>query len=79
MNKQEEYEQLHRVGFTGTQIYWLLRLREQYVAEQARREECAIVRRLEFTRWLVRTGRLTEQAVRQAEPAEECEGSLQVA
>jgi hypothetical protein len=74
MNKQEAYGQLHQAGFTGTQIFWLLRLREQYVAQQTKRQECIILRRLEFVRWLVRTGRLTEQTVRQREPAEEHEG-----
>jgi hypothetical protein len=77
MNKQEAYEQLHQAGFAGTEISWLLQLREKYVAEQAKREDFAILRRLEFVRWLVRTGRLTEQTVREAEPAQEREGSPQ--
>ena len=70
MNKQEAYEQLHQAGFTGTEIYWLLQLRERYVAEQARRQEAAMFARLRFIRWLLRTGRLTEQATRQEEPVE---------
>ena len=70
MNKQEAYEQLYRAGFTGTQIYWLLRLREQYVAQQARRQEAATFARLRFIRWLLRTGRLTEQTTRQEELVE---------
>lgn len=79
MNRREAYEQLHQAGFAGTEIYWLLQLREKYVAEQARCEEFAILRRLEFVRWLVRTGRLTEQTVREQEPAQEHEGPLQKA
>jgi uncharacterized protein Smg (DUF494 family) len=71
MNKQEAYGQLHQAGFSRTEIYYLLQLREKYVAEQAKREEVTIFRRLEFVRWLVRTGRLTEQTVREREPAEE--------
>jgi len=70
MNKQEAYEQLYRAGFTGTQIFWLLRLREQYVAEEARRQEAVTFARLRFIRWLLRTGRLTEQTTRQEEPVE---------
>jgi hypothetical protein len=70
MNKQEAYEQLHQAGFTGTEIYWLLQLRERYVAEQARRQEAATFARLRFIRWLLRTGRLTEQTTRQEEPVE---------
>jgi hypothetical protein len=69
MNNHEAYEQLYRAGFAGTQVYWLIRLREKYVAQQAKREEGDILRRLEFVRWLVRTGRLTEQVVREAEAA----------
>ena len=78
MNRREAYEQLHRAGFAGTEIYWLLRLREKYVAEQAKREEVAIIRRLEFVRWLLRTGTLTEWVVREQEPAHQREGSLQL-
>jgi hypothetical protein len=67
MNKQEASGQLHQAGFSGTEIDWLLQLREQYVAQQAKRQESVILRRLEFVRWLVRTGRLTEQTVRERE------------
>ena len=75
MNKQEAYKQLHQAGFAEIEIYWLLQFREKHVAEQAKREEFAILRRLEFVRWLVRTGRLTEQTVRESEPVQEREGS----
>jgi hypothetical protein len=73
MNKQEAYGQLHQAGFSRTEIYYLFHLREHYVAKQAKREEVAIFRRLEFVRWLVRTGRLIEQTVRERESAEERE------
>ena len=75
MNKQEAYMQLYQAGFRGTEIYSLLQLRGRYVTEQAKRQESVILRRLEFVRWLLRTGRLTEQTVREAEPGEEREGS----
>jgi hypothetical protein len=70
MNKQEAYEQLQRAGFTGAQVYWLLRLREQYIAQQAKRQAVATFAHLRFIRWLLRTGRLTEQTTRQEEPVE---------
>ena len=75
MNKQEAYVQLYQAGFSRTEIYYLLQLREQYVAEQAKRQESVFLRRLEFVRWLVRTGKLTEQTVREWEPVEEREVS----
>ena len=77
MNKQEAYVQLYQAGFNRTEIYSLLQLREQYAAQQAKRQESVILRRLEFVRWLLRTGRLTEQSVREAEPSEEREDSPQ--
>jgi hypothetical protein len=79
MNKQEAYEQLHQAGFAGAEISGLLYLCEKYIDEQAKREECLILRRLEFVRWLVRTGRLTEQVGREKEPVQEHEGSPQPA
>jgi hypothetical protein len=65
MNTQEAYGQLYQAGFSGRQISSLLKLRKRYAAEQARREAFLILRRLEFVRWLLRTGRLTEQTVRE--------------
>ena len=67
MNDQEAYGHLCQAGFSGTQAYWFIQLRDRYVAEQAKREAPLILRRLEFVRWLVRTGRLTEQTVRERE------------
>jgi hypothetical protein len=59
--------------------FWVHRLQlcTRDATEQAEREELALVRRLQFVRWLVRTGKLTEQTVRKGEPAEEHEGSLE--
>jgi len=59
--------------------FWVHRLQlcTMDATEQAEREEVALVRRLQFVRWLVRTGRLTEQIVRKGEPAEEHEGALE--
>ncbi len=77
MNKQEAYGWLYQAGFSRTEIYRLLRLCEQYAIEQANRQRSLILRRLEFVRWLVRTGRLSERTVRETELDEEREGSPQ--
>ena len=71
MNQTEAYVQLYQAGFRGTEIYRLLQLREQYEAEKTQRQKFLILRRLEFIRWLVRTGRLTEQIVREKEQEHE--------
>jgi hypothetical protein len=73
MNQTEAYGQLYQAGFRGTEIDRLLQLREQYEAEKTQREVPLILRRLEFIRWLVRTGRLTEQTVREEELIKERE------
>ena len=52
---------LRQSGFTERAIYRLLQLRRTYAAEQAQREGLDTFRRLQFVRWLVRTGKLTEQ------------------
>ena len=73
MDEQEAYNRLSQAGFAEREIYYLLLLRRGYAAERAQREECARFRRLQFVRWLVRTGRLTEKIAR--EPVEEQEDS----
>ncbi len=58
-NRNEDGEILRKASFTGAEIAQLKRLRQTYVEHKgrlARAEE----RRLEFVRWLVTTGRLTE-------------------
>ncbi len=77
MDEQEAYNRLRQAGFAEREIYYLLLLRRWYAAEQAKLEQCATFRRLQFVRWLVRTGRLTEQIAR--EPVEEHEDSTQPA
>lgn len=55
-------EELLKEGFTEKQIEHLKRLRKAYVEEK----QLQIVteqRRLEFARWLITTGRLTESNV----------------
>jgi hypothetical protein len=77
MNQTEAYGQLYQAGFNGTQAYWFIRLRERYEAEQAKRQQALILRRLEFVRWLVLTGKLTEQTVREQEQVKEREAFSQ--
>ena len=61
MNDREMHDRLKKVGWSQWNIYQLERLRRQYLAEQDSRESVAQERRLQFLRWLVTTGKLTEQ------------------
>ena len=74
MDEQEACNRLRQAGLAEREIYYLLLLRRWYAAEQAKLKQCATFRRLQFVRWLVRTGRLTEQITR--EPVEEHEDSM---
>ena len=60
MGHKEDREILHRAGLTEDQIKRLSRLR-QGCAEDRKLQELADYRRLQFVRWLVTTGKLTEQ------------------
>lgn len=77
MNEQEAWNRLRQAKLGEGEIVQLRHLRQQYSAEGDKLESLAYYRRLQFVRWLVRTGRLTEQTVREQEPAEEREGSPQ--
>ncbi len=59
-NYQEALEFLRQNGFTASEIERLCRLRREY-SEQERDRVSADLRRLAFVRWLVTTGRLTDQ------------------
>jgi hypothetical protein len=59
MESTRIYKGLVRVGFTLEQIEHLCQLRHAY-AEGKRAQVMAEQRRLEFVRWLVETGRLTD-------------------
>ena len=61
MNDREMHDSLRQAGWTQWEIYQLERLRRQYLAEQESRESVTQERRLHFLRWLVTTGKLTEQ------------------
>jgi hypothetical protein len=65
MDEREARERwyLRQARFGEGEIARLRHLRCQYSAEGDRLESLAYYRRLQFVRWLVRTGRLTEGAV----------------
>ena len=60
IDQQNPCEPLRAVGFTEAEIENLERLRRAY-REKSSWLTCAEERRLAFVRWLVTTGRLTEQ------------------
>jgi hypothetical protein len=60
MDHQEAYDMLYKVGFTASEIERLNALRRDY-AEKKSSHVPPDQRRLEFIRWLVTTGKLTEQ------------------
>ena len=62
MNFKEDLEMLRRAGFTASAINRLCRLRREYAVNE-RDQAPADLHRLEFVRWLVMTGRLTDQVV----------------
>src|SRR5215469_8456176 len=58
INKEDDYELLRCVGFTEVEINRLLQLRQNY-----RISIPLDYARLRFVRWLVTTGRLTDEVV----------------
>lgn len=60
MDSTKNYQRLLKLGFVPEQIERLHRLRSLH-AERARLQRMAEQRRLEFARWLVATGRLTDE------------------
>ena len=60
MGHKEDREMLRKAGITEDQINRLIKLRRN-LAEEGRYQELIDYRRLQFVRWLVTTGKLTEQ------------------
>jgi hypothetical protein len=60
MDRKEDREILRKSGFAEHEVLQLSKLRTDY-AEQARRQTQADNRRLEFVRWLVSRGKLSDQ------------------
>ncbi len=61
MNHEEAVVMLHRSGFSAQEIDRLCRLRRA-CADKGEMDQVALdLRRLQFARWLVKTGKLTDQ------------------
>lgn len=60
MGNKEDIQILREAGFSGAEVHRLSELRRT-LAEECKYLEPADYRRLEFVRWLVATGKLTEQ------------------
>ena len=60
MDRKEDREMLRKVGFADVEMNRLIRLRRDH-HEKERLLALAEHRRLEFVRWLVTIGKLTDQ------------------
>lgn len=60
MDRKEDREILRKGGFAEGEVKRLSKLRQDY-ADRERRQAAADHRRLEFVRWLVSTGKLSDQ------------------
>lgn len=60
MDRKDDREILRKGGFAEGEVQRLSKLRQDY-AERERLREVVDTRRLEFIRWLVTNGRLSEQ------------------
>lgn len=58
--RQDDRDMLRKNGFEEAEVILLSRLRTDYT-EQMKHQEAINNRRLEFIRWLVDTGKLSEQ------------------
>src|SRR5260221_9928666 len=76
IDQQDPCELLRTAGFTEAEIEHLERLRRAY-SENSSWLTCAEERRLAFVRWLVTTGRLTEQVEARRQGKEEQSMALQ--
>lgn len=62
MSHKEDREMLRKVGITDAQMNRLSKLRRN-LAEDGKYQELIDYRRLQFVRWLVSTGKLSEQVL----------------
>jgi hypothetical protein len=60
MDRKDDREILRKGGFADGEVQRLSKLRQDY-AEREKLQEAVDQRRLEFIRWLVTNGRLSEQ------------------
>jgi hypothetical protein len=61
LNHEEGVVMLHRSGFSAQEIDRLCRLRRAYADKGEMDQATLDLRRLQFARWLVETGKLTDQ------------------
>jgi hypothetical protein len=61
INHEEELVMLLRLGFSVHEIGRLRRLRKAYARKSEMDQAALDLRHLEFVRWLVETGKLTDQ------------------
>lgn len=69
MTYQEAFQLLHRAGFREKEIDRLYRLRQHYATHEQDQPPLD-PRRLQFARWLVTTGRLTDRISEEGTSAE---------
>jgi hypothetical protein len=60
MDRKEDRDMLRKSGFAENEMDQLSRLR-RYYAEKEKQQAAMTHRRMEFVRWLVSTGKLTDQ------------------
>ena len=60
MDRKEDRDMLRKSGFAEDEMDQLSRLR-RYHAEKEKQQAAMAHRRMEFVRWLVSTGKLTDQ------------------
>lgn len=61
MNHEQALVMLRRLGFSAQEIDRLSRLRSVYAKKSEMDQAALDLRHLEFVRWLVKTGKLTDQ------------------
>jgi hypothetical protein len=61
MNHEQALVLLRRLGFSAQEIDRLSRLRRVYAKKSEMDQAALDLRHLEFVRWLVKTGKLTDQ------------------
>ncbi|GHO84700.1 hypothetical protein [Dictyobacter formicarum] len=60
MDRYEDREILRKGGFAENEVVQLSKLRKDY-SEREKRQAQIVKRRMEFIRWLVSTGKLSDQ------------------
>ena len=60
MDRKDDREILRKGGFVDGEVQRLSKLRQDYT-ERTKLQEMAAQRRMEFIRWLVNNGRLSDQ------------------